>query len=70
MKKFFLLFAFMLMCVFCIKAQLYYFVKSGTEVTSDTRILLVYVSGTRLYSSQANKKAPKGGLRIDYVESY
>ena len=55
MKKFFLLFAFMLMCVFCIKAQLYYFVKSGTEVTSDTRILLVYVSGTRLYSSEANK---------------
>lgn len=68
MKKFFLLFAFMLMCVFSIKAQLYYFVKSGTEVTSNTTIKLVYVSGTRLYSD--TKTASEISSKLHSNSSY
>lgn len=69
MKKFFLLFAFMLMCVFSIKAQLYYFVKSGTEVTSNTTIMLVYVSGSRLYYS-ATKRASEISSKLHSNSSY
>ncbi len=46
MKKFSFLFIFMLASALSSSAQLYYFVKAGTELTSSTKINLVYISGS------------------------
>ncbi len=58
----------MLGCVFGIKAQLYYFVKSGTEVSSSTKIMMVYVSGSRCYS--ASKTASEISSKLHSDSSY
>lgn len=55
----------MLGCVFGIKAQLYYFVKSGTDVSSSTRIMMVYVSGTRCYCTAKTASEISAKLHSD-----
>lgn len=56
------------MCVFSINAQLYFFVKSGTDVTSSTKITMVYVSGTRCYC--AGKTASEISSKLHSNPSY
>lgn len=55
----------MLGCVFGINAQLYYFVKSGTDVSSKTKIMMVYVSGSLCYSTSKTASEISSKLHSD-----
>lgn len=46
-------------------AQLYYFVKSGSNLSSSTRIMMVYVSGSRCYSASKTASEISAKLHSD-----
>lgn len=49
-------------------AQLYYFVKSGTNVQSNTKIMMVYVRGTKCYVT--SKTASEISAKLHSNSSY
>lgn len=68
MKRFLLFLMCTLGWAVCMNAQLYYFVKSGTDVTSSTKIMMVYVSGTRCYTT--SKTASEISAKLNSDSSY
>lgn len=68
MKKLILSVFLLFGCIFNISAQLYYYVKSGKEVTSSTKIMMVYVSGSKLYST--SKTASEISSKLHSNSSY
>lgn len=53
---------------FGMNAQLYYFVESGTNVSSNTKVMMVYVSGIKCYST--SKKASEISSKLYSDSSY
>lgn len=65
MKKLLLFLTAVFSCIFGTNAQLYYFVKSGSDISSNTKIMMVYVSGLKCYSTSKTASEISSKLHSD-----
>lgn len=72
MKKIIVFILLMLACQFAVNAQMYYFMKSGSDLSSKTSIKMVYINGLEGYMETKSASVISGKLYSDptYWEDY
>jgi|GEM_PF-5894579 len=68
MRKYIVILLLLCMSTMSCYAQLYYFVKAGTELSSSTSVMLIYISGGKMYTT--SKSASEISSKLNSNSSY